>query len=467
MLHEGTHSDVHRADLLTRAPASPRGPNGAAVVARRLRTTPGRLRALSILLILAIVALGAVGWIETTTRQNAARDIAGKTEPRLVDAEDLYVHLADADTTIATTFVNGGAEDPRSRRRYLGDLKLASEELASLTSQGGSPTGTTATARRAIRKLVQDLPSYSGLVEHARADNRAGYPLGASYLREASGLMGTSLLPSAEMLYAYEARSLYHEYRQGTSDGTLLACMIAAAIALLLVALTQVYVMRKTNRIFNVPLVAATVLIAVGLGLIVMSFVIEQNALARAARSSYRVEVLSAAMILTLRTQGDESLALVARGGGNDYLADFDAAAAIIDGSNGTTGLLKTAAQAGGHGNAGKLASDFGTYLSIHRKVLRQADRGEWACAVRLAVGSGAACPNLVPSPAPTSEVQAATLVDNAFRARIRAGQEDFERAARQASSALDWLQLAIAGLAAAAAVAAVTGLQRRIGEYR
>ena len=39
------------------------------------------------------------------------------------------------------------------------------------------------------------------------------------------------------------------------------------------------------------------------------------------------VQVLSAARILALRAQADESLALVARGGGDQYLTDFDAVA--------------------------------------------------------------------------------------------------------------------------------------------
>ena len=54
------------------------------------------------------------------------------------------------------------------------------------------------------------------------------------------------------------------------------------------------------------------------------------------------VQVLSAARILALRAQADESLALVARGGGDQYLTDFDAVARKLDPRR---GLLADAAR--------------------------------------------------------------------------------------------------------------------------
>ena len=56
--------------------------------------------------------------------------------------------------------------------------------------------------------MSTQLPVYTGLVETARVYNRQGLPLGAAYLREASGLMRDKLLPAAKQLYRTETGRL-------------------------------------------------------------------------------------------------------------------------------------------------------------------------------------------------------------------------------------------------------------------
>ena len=114
---------------------------------------------------------------------------------------------------------------------------------------------------------------------------------------------------------------------------------------------------------------------------------------ARAQRDgSDSVQILSAARILALRAQADESLALVARGGGDQYVTDFD----NVD------GLARTAERpAGRRGAAGArgrarpppsqaLTPDWRDLRAAHMRVAPLEADGQFGDAVHLAVGAGA-----------------------------------------------------------------------------
>src|SRR5262249_37174456 len=87
---------------------------------------------------------------------------------------------------------------------------------------------------------------------------------------------------------------------------------------------TQRYVMRISHRVFNLPLLIATLALV---GVSVWAFVGmtgEQNSLATAQhKGSDPVESLSAANVLLSRAQGDLSLTLVNRGNDTTDPADF------------------------------------------------------------------------------------------------------------------------------------------------
>ena len=93
----------------------------------------------------------------------------------------------------------------------------------------------------------------------------------------------------------------------------------------MLLVLAQIGLARFSNRILNVPLVIATVLVAV-LGIWVgFGLSGEQNALSAAQRKgSDAVQLLSASRVLALRAQRDDSLALIGRGSDTTSLPDFE-----------------------------------------------------------------------------------------------------------------------------------------------
>jgi hypothetical protein len=186
----------------------------------------------------------------------------------------------------------------------------------------------------------------------------------------------------------------------------------------------------------------------------------EQNALSRTQRTgSDPVQVLSAARILALRAQGDEGLALVARGGGEASLADFDAVMRRLGSSGEPASLLgearAIARRSGSAAAIDRLSATFARYLAVHRRVVALETNGHFNDAVNLAVGS------------PAKELSLSDALNSDLIQEISAGQRRFGNAASDATAALGGLWLAIALLSVLFAGLALYGVLQRLEEYR
>jgi hypothetical protein len=437
-------------------PRSAAGPTRLGRQRARLRewaaTTPGRLRLAMAAVMLAALVAGLVLAGVTAVHRDAVDAVTTGDEPLMVEADGLYASLADADATAAATFLRGGIEPAELRARYLADLRRASLQLTSLARRAqGSPK-----AAAAVAAVGAELPVYSGLMETARANNREGFPVGAAYLRQASDLMRGRILPAAGRLHAVEAGRLGDHQRTGTATGGLAAILAIGAAALAVLVGVQVFLVQRTNRVFNVPLVAATLMLVVATAWTAIALVRSRDALARAQRDgSDAVQVFSAARILWLRAQADESLTLVARGGGDRYLADYD----IVLGALGPPGLLAEAEGLARRSGTTAAFQDLTASLrglrGEHRRVAHLATEGDFGNAVRVAVGRG------------SREAALGDRVNRDFGAAIGAAQARFERAADDARGALGSLAVGIPLLLVLCAALGVFGLQQRMNEYR
>lgn len=418
----------------------------------RLRTTPGRLRLAAGVLALAAIAFGVAMATAAASRREAADAVATRTGPLLVEADGLYSSLSDADATATTTFLIGGLEPVDRRRHYLADLASASERLTSLTDQ----VGDSAEARNAAATIATQLPVYSGLIEAARVNNRQGLPVGAAYLRRASGLMRTEILPAAGRIYETEARRLDADYRSSTSATGFVALAIVGSLLLALLVGTQVGLARFTHRILNIPLLLATALLVAVAAWVLVAFVGAQNALSDAQRKgSDSVQVLSAVRFLALRAQRDEGLTLVARGGDKADPADFETVMRTLAPA-GAGGLLgeasRLAARAGSTAGIDRLRATVVAYEAAHGRVASAVGGGDFKAANGIFNAA---------------ETPISDRLGRDLQAQIATAQGRFARSARNATSDLGGLVLGIALLAAAIAVLAVAGLAKRIGEYR
>lgn len=400
-------------------------------VRERLATTPGRLVLISLLVVVGAACFGILATGAEQSRERAVRAARTDTEPLLVHAVNLYTALSDANATVATGLLAGGLEPPAKRARYVRDLLVATRSLTALARE----TGTSARAPVALGAVADELPVYSGLVETARANSRQGFPVGAAYLRQAAGLLTSTILPAANQLYRTEAERLGDDYRAGTDTGSLVALAVAIAAALGLLVLAQAYLARISRRILNVPMVLATVALLAVSAWAVIGLISEQNALAGAQRQgSDSVELLSAARVLLSRAQGDLSLALVNRGTDVTDPQDFADVIRTLE----TSGLAKA------------MGTGFAAYRAAASRIENLENSGLLGTAIQGA-----------PAASAISEQLSANL-----GARIAAAQQRFTSSAGDASSDLGGLWLAIPLVTFLAAVLALVGLRQRISEY-
>jgi hypothetical protein len=173
-------------------------------------------------------------------------------------------------------------------------------------------------------------------------------------------------------------------------------------------------------------------------------------------RGSDALQVLSTSRILLLRVQSDESLALIARGTGGDYLADFELMANRLGGKDGRTGLLGEASIIAIHtdsvASVEALTGRFVTLLDAHRQVRDLDSGGHYSEAVSLLLGA---------------EADAVESLDAGLRSQIAIAQRRADADAVQAREGLGVLAVGLPVGLALAAMLVLAGLQRRIGEYR
>jgi hypothetical protein len=394
--------------------------------------------------ILAGLALGAV----TAVRRDATNSVATRDEPLMLAADRLYASLSDADATAATTFLRGGAEPADLRARYLADVRRASAQLAALTRR---VQGTTEVA--AVGEIGAGLPVYTGLIETARANNRQGFPVGAAYLREASVLMRERVLPAAQRLYAAQAERLSDNQQRGTSTTGLVAALIACGVALAVLLGVQIFLTWRTHRVFNVGLVSATVVLVGLVAWAAIAMTSARNSLNNAQRNgSDAVQVLSAARILWLRAQADESLGLVARGGGDRYVQDVDVVNRLLMPPRGLLGeASRLAARTGSAPAIDELTNTWRAIHAQHGNVARLEQSGDFKAAIR----------------ANTREAALGDRLNAGFGTQIGAAQKRFDTAASDARSSLRGLTVGIPLLVVVGVALALLGLQTRLNEYR
>src|SRR5271165_2087807 len=273
------------------------------------RATPTRLRLLAGGLALLTVLAGVAAAVAVANRHAAASAAWQTSEPLVVDAQGIDTSLSEADTAAAGSFLQGRLEPVGLRAQYLADLAQASTSLATTTHA----VGTQSSALSAITTLSVDLPVYTGIVQTATFNERQGfYPLAAAYIGEANNLMRTQMLPAARQLFAVE-RSALADDQQGALSSWLVVIAGVLLLALLVtIVATQRWMSGHFRRTFNVPLVAATVLVVVvGLWFGVSVGAETSQVDTATANGSGPLSVSTQARILALQLRADDELTLL------------------------------------------------------------------------------------------------------------------------------------------------------------
>ncbi|MGW7076358.1 hypothetical protein ACWGH2_09825 [Streptomyces sp. NPDC054871] len=427
-------------------------------------TEPGRLRIIGAVLALLVVAFGAVTTWQMSDRSAAADSVLNRSQPLSDDAAAIYRSLADANTAASSGFLAGGQEPADVRDRYKADIDRASEKLANAASNAGS--GSSAAA--SVSKLNKLLPEYTGLIERARANNRQGLPLGGAYLRYANDKMQTQMLPAAEELYTVEKERLNRDYDDAKPYPWFAIALGLLALGALFWAQRRNY--RRTNRVFNHGMVAAT-----AASTVVLLWLVAGHTFARSGLSdSYdhgvkSLNVLNDARISSLKARSNENLTLVSRGaetvevGAEKEIKDkFDVAyQEQMKDLSGAGGLLARAA-AIADDSAGKnpveaAVKNVSVWKDRHKTARDSDDAGDYKGALAKVVGDK--------SDEPTGECF--DNVDDALDDALKHERGEFEQAAKDGKGAMSGLPVGAAVLAVLAAAGAVLGIGRRLSEYR
>ena len=410
---------------------------------------------------LAVLALlaGTVGLVAVRQRSDRVSDVGTISGPLGAHALDIYRSLSDADATAATAFLNNGVESPTLRKRYQDDIARAGAALSLALRATDSQHDPHGRAEGRLRVVAVELPVYTGLVETARSFHRQQLPLGAAYLREASGLMRGTLLPAAQDLFTVETGRLVKAQR-GAADFPVLVVFLGLVLLGGLIG-TQIYLARRTNRIVNPGLAIATLATVVSIIWVTVAFASTVTHMDSGRRTgSTQFTLLAEARVAALQARADEALTLVARGDGAANERHFVLMLTRLIGKDGSSGLLGDARARSTSAAGRKVASDAATlartWLARHRQVRKLDDGGQYADAVSMAL-----------SPGPDSSSTAFEQLDAALGKAVKSTNERFARLADDAGGNLD---SALAGLVVPGLIVlagAVLGTRKRIGEYR
>ncbi|MCX4645411.1 MULTISPECIES: hypothetical protein [unclassified Streptomyces] len=422
-------------------------------------TEPGRLRIIGAVLALLVVAFGAVTAWQMSDRSAAADDVLHSSQPLSADAADIYRSLADANTAASSGFLAGGQEPAETRDRYEKDIRTAAAKLVTAAANSDPDSPSTA----AISKLNKLLPQYKGLIERARANNRQGFPLGGAYLRYANETMQEQMLPAAEDLYKKENERLRSDYDSATPYPWAAIGLGVVALGGLTWAQRRNY--RRTNRVLNHGLVAATAASTVVLLWLVVGHSVARAGLDESYDHGVRsLNVLHDARIASLKARGNENLTLVSRGAETVEVKGVAKDAFDVDYQN----QMKTLATK--LGDAAKLADDstgkrpvqaandnMRVWRDRHKDARGQDDAGNYQGALDKVIGSA--------QDKPTRECF--DNVDKELQSALTHEQAEFKQAATDGRGAMTGLPVGAAVLAVLGAAGAVLGIGRRLSEYR
>jgi hypothetical protein len=390
--------------------------------------------------------------------------VVAVSEPLSLDAEQIYTSLSDADATAANAFLAGGLEPAKARQRYQADITQAAIRIEAASALVGSSAARTQLPGHLTKQasaagtavgddlaiLSGQLPAYTDEVGTARADNRLGLPLGAAYLREASGLLRGTLLPAASDIYIRESTLLTSASAQATG----LPLIVVAAIAGLglgyVLFRSSRWLSRHTHRVVNYGLLLAALAGLVSLVWLVAAFVVGRGDLLHAQQQgSAPAQAFARAEVAALQAHADESLTLIDNGGDDAYQKDYVAQQKILGPGPGT--LLAAVQAAGGPGS--DVAAQARAWYKAHAALRAKDDGGSHAAAVQSALNGDAA----------TSFAQLSTTLSQG----INDHQAVFAASARSGRDAFTGLAVGMIVASLVMVGGCAWGLSRRLAEYR
>lgn len=326
----GAGAATQAAPATTRATVGVPAPDPSATAPKRSMTenVPQLLNRLQVAAVAVCLIFGVLAGLVQLLAWQAGDRAADNTE-QLVRVQNIETSLYRADALASNAFLSGGLEPAEQRAEY-------DETIASVLREIAEAAEAQPADRDVLSTLNQRVTDYTSGVTQARDNNRQAFPIGAQYLREASGALRVDATAALDALA--DANTARAEDEMETQHPWWLLGLAVLAIAGLW--LVNRSIARRFHRRFNKGLVLAALGIAV-LTFFTVSYASSQNGANDELRQGAFKEAIDEA---TARTSANdakalESKRLIDRASGEEVDAPWQAAAAVVDEHTSYAGL--------------------------------------------------------------------------------------------------------------------------------
>uniref|UniRef100_UPI002AD3BB6E hypothetical protein n=1 Tax=Frankia sp. Cr1 TaxID=3073931 RepID=UPI002AD3BB6E len=439
-------------------------------------------------------------------RHHALRVAGERAGASVIESQNLRVDLSYADANAAALVfdevkldLNLNRNNPQlARDAYdatrtehavtdkVTDAEMALAELRRLNTNlcpdhGTNPTDLADSSCEGdlLDLLERQIPTYTDLVATARAHNRVGQQVAQAYLQHASALMQNKILPAVDQLFVLTGADLDRESRQATDATHEVEIAVLLGTCCCTALGGQVLLFRRTQRVFDVRLLAGTGVLLLAGGLMFAGMGIERSRVVTAQEKGYQPMVLfTQARVLALQTRTDDNLSLISLSDRARYdQGSQDAVRALgydLDGKQLATGSLPA-------GRRGALVAALDRLPAPDRPALT-ADLDAWL-STRAVVTALLAPAGVAENPAggvdeELSRFARATLLtvndrepafarlDQELDKVLNVRQADFRARMSASAPPLDWLGWSGFAGVLVAALFILAGFRRRLREY-
>jgi hypothetical protein len=341
-------------------------------------STPARLSILRAALIVLAVVFAVAGAFGVNRRANAIDDVR-TASGQLLALQDIRVRIVHADAIASSSYLRSGQEDPAQRTAYLDEIAKAGDGLVAVSANANDADLVQ------LSEASRLLGSYVGLVEQARANNRQGFPVGATYQRQANGIVSNNDPDTPDIVSSLQAVEASQRGQINDSLATAhragLWMQLTGWVLLIALVLASWWMARKFRRIVNVPIAAA----AVVLFLLLVIGGTKQAGSVSDADDAVGTQLASAdnagqARAAGFEARSQEALTLINRGNGAANEANWQVQNNIV--------LQVLAGQLGSNGSLADQAIDsYETYVDGHVEIRTLDDSGNWDEAVAVSLG--------------------------------------------------------------------------------
>lgn len=308
---------------MTVTEARPSGPparrtGGGVAQVVRIRTLPGRIRAIAFVAVLAVAAMFAVSWFAVQDARDGLRVIGHDAGPQVVATGDLYYALSDMDAQLAAVLLMGREQNlgtGRAKALQVYDQRRSEAHRSLL--QGAGLARDDPAEQLTARSMLDALGRYEELAGQAmQLDQRESHPAGPpsaevrSLYTQATNIMKLDVLPKAYNLTldnGTTVRRTYESKHSAVLAGRAWVLLFGALLVVVLVGL-QAYLVARFRRLVNPVLAVATLATVVLVAVLVGLLTGEANHL-RAAKSDGfdSVLALSRARAISNNANADET----------------------------------------------------------------------------------------------------------------------------------------------------------------